>query len=153
MRVAKSYSAKLKGGFIIRIVYDDTHQGEFIKLYCIFFDSLVAFDKTPQEFVEYFAGSDRVQCHKITQAFREFLSDRDFEIAVNNIDTSGIGNNQCKPVYYVGNSEEKQQVCGYASTSGIYNEAYFVLRDDQGKRIKSAPMYEFRTRRKGKRTI
>lgn len=137
----------------MRIVYDDTHQNEFINLYRNFFDTLVSYKKLPKNFIEYDYGMDRVSAFKITNAFKEFLSEYKFEISSNNINTSGIGNNRCYPVYYNGNPKEKQQVCNYSEVSGLYDDVYFGLKDYEKKLIKTAPKYEFGANQKGKRTI
>lgn len=137
----------------MRIVYDDAHQHEFVKLYSTFFDALVSLNKLPKNFVKYDYGMDRVSIPQITDAFEKFLSEYKFEISSNDIDTSGIGNNQCYPVYYTGNPAEKQQVCCYAPVKGFYSDVYFSIKDYEGKRIKATPMYEFRANRKGKRTV
>ena len=137
----------------MRIVYDDAHQHEFINLYRTFFDLLVSYKKLPKNFIEYRNGMDRVSAFEISNAFKQFVSEYKFEISSNDIDTSGIGNNSCYPVYYNGNPEEKQQVCSYSQVTGLYGEAYFGLKDYEKKRIKTAPKYEFRANQKGKCTI
>lgn len=112
----------------MRMVYDDTMQGDFISLFEEFFDKF--WDrKYTEQFVKYDYGCHRVQDYDIDNAFREFLKPYDFEISTKNISTSQIGNNRAYEVRYLGNPKEYQIVCEYHPTHGMYGEAYFSVRD------------------------
>lgn len=119
----------------MRIIYDDAQQQEFAKeLRCIL-ECL----KTELECVtRYDSGMDRIQWKLVKNYINnelKFNTNRQYQIADKNFDSSGIGNNHLFPVLYKASPEEFQQ-CAYISiTQGLYSEVYITIKDYNEKSI------------------
>lgn len=124
----------------MRIVYDDTKQGEMVTAVDRFMASLDV-----KRIAQYEWGMDRVQMHLLRTKLNLYLEHYRMSIGNKVTHAHGIGNNCQYPVYYHPKGADEIQQCGNINiNSGMYGEGFLSCEDYNGNRISA--VYEVRTR-------
>lgn len=124
----------------MRIVYDDTMQGEMVIAVEKFMTSL-----NVRRIVRYEWGIARVQMHILREKLNLYLEHYRMSIGNNVTHAYGIGNNCRYPVYYHPEDSDEIQQCGYINiNSGMYGEGFVSGEDYNGNQIGAS--YEVRER-------
>lgn len=115
----------------MRIVYDDTMQGEMTAAVERFMAAL-----NVKRIMQYEWGMERVQMHILRQKLNLFLEQYRMSIGSKVTHAHGIGNNCQYPVYYYPEGSNEIQQCGYINiNSGMYGEGYVSCEDYNENRV------------------
>ena len=109
----------------MRIVYDDTKQGEFVVLLREFLNVL---KHNMQSVLSYSYGMNRVDSCKVKAKLNKMIESAGFEVGNNVTHANGIGNNCKYPVYYY-TYDEIQHCANININSGLYGEVYVRVED------------------------
>lgn len=112
----------------MRIVYDDTMQGEMTEAVGRF---MAAIDV--KRIMRHELGMERIQMHILREKLNLFLEQYRMSIGGEVTNAHGIGNNCKYPVYYYPEDSREIQKCGYINiNTGMYGEGYVSCEDHNG---------------------